>query len=154
MLLNIISLNNIILRKKVKKLFFLNKKILFIIKKMLQIMYFNNGIGLSSIQINLKKKIIIMDNSIKKNKPIIMINPKIINYSKYYTLSAEGCLSIKDFFISIPRPDKVVLKYINEFNEKKKKIFSCINSRCVQHEMDHLKNILIVDYFYKIINLK
>ncbi|AFP83658.1 peptide deformylase [Candidatus Carsonella ruddii] len=154
MLLDIILLNNIILRKKVKKLLFLNKKILFIIKKMLNTMYNKKGIGLSAIQINLKKKIIIIDNSIKKNKPIIMINPNIINYSKYYTLSAEGCLSIKDFYISIPRPDKIVLKYINEFNEKKKKIFSCINSRCIQHEMDHLNNILIVDYLYKIINFK
>ncbi|BAF35206.1 peptide deformylase [Candidatus Carsonella ruddii PV] len=134
------------------RLFFKNVKvsfnynILYIIKQMIILMYKNNGIGISSNQINCFKNIIICDVNFKKKKPLIMINPKILINNKNHTLGMEGCLSIKNFLISVLRFDKVYIKYFNIYNKKKKKIFNGIKSRCIQHEIDHLNSKLILDY--------
>ncbi|XZR52994.1 MAG: peptide deformylase [Candidatus Carsonella ruddii] len=125
-------------------------KLLFLIKKMILTMYFRKGIGISSSQINFKCKIIVIDLN-KKNKPIILINPIIFKKNTFRTISTEGCLSIPKFFSSIPRAEKICLKYVNLYNKFKKKIFNSINSRCLQHEIDHLYGILIIDYYNKII---
>ncbi|ATX33422.1 peptide deformylase [Candidatus Carsonella ruddii] len=151
MLLKILSIKDKRLRKKSKKMFFYNKiKKIFLIKRMIFTMYEKKGIGISSTQINFKNKIIIVDLN-KKNKPSIIINPSVIKNSSLITLSTEGCLSIKNFFINIPRPEKIFLNFVNLYNKIKKKIFNNINSRCLQHEIDHLNGILIIDYNNKII---
>ncbi|WP_433927877.1 peptide deformylase [Candidatus Carsonella ruddii] len=151
MYLNIIKINDKRIRKKSLKLLFYNKiKKIFLIKRMIFTMYEKKGIGISSTQINYKNEIIIIDLN-KKNKPSIIINPSIINKSNLRTLSTEGCLSIKNFFMNVPRPEKIILLYVNLYNKIKKKIFNNINSRCLQHEIDHLNSIIIIDYHNKII---
>ncbi|AQU89607.1 peptide deformylase [Candidatus Carsonella ruddii] len=151
MFLKILNIKDKRLRIKSKKMLFYNKiKKLFLIKRMIFTMYEKKGIGIASSQINFKNKIIIIDLN-KKNKPSIIINPLVIKNSSLFTLSTEGCLSIKNFFINIPRPEKIFLNFINLYNKNKKKIFNNINSRCLQHEIDHLNSILIIDYMNKII---
>ncbi|MFI4878822.1 MAG: peptide deformylase [Candidatus Carsonella ruddii] len=150
MILKILNIKDIKLRIKNKKFKKYNKiKIFFLIKRMIITMYNNSGIGISSIQVNIFNKIILI--GVKNTKPIILFNSKIIKYNKLYTLSTEGCLSIKNFFINIARVEKILIKYINLFNIKKKKILNNIISRCYQHENDHLNKILIIDYINKII---
>ncbi|AFP84402.1 peptide deformylase [Candidatus Carsonella ruddii] len=147
MLLKLLNFNDKRIRfflKKTKIKF--NYYIFYIIKQMLIIMYKNNGIGISTSQINCCKNIIICDINIKKKKPLIMINPEIIINNTNHTLGLEGCLSIKNFLISLLRFDKIYVKYLNIYNKKKKKIFNGIVSRCIQHEIDHLKGKLLLDY--------
>ncbi|XRA05417.1 MAG: peptide deformylase [Candidatus Carsonella ruddii] len=150
MFLKILNIKNKKLRIKNKNFKKYNKiKIFFLIKRMIITMYSKNGIGISSTQINIFNKIILI--GIKNNKPIILLNSKIIKYNKLYTLSTEGCLSIKNFFLNISRVEKILIKYVSLFNIKKKKILNNIVSRCYQHENDHLNKILIIDYINKII---
>ncbi|MGK2912829.1 MAG: peptide deformylase [Candidatus Carsonella ruddii] len=152
MVLKILNIKNKKLRIKNKNFKKYNKiKIFFLIKRMIITMYNKNGIGISSTQINVFYKIILI--GIKQNKPIILLNSKIIKHNKLYTLSTEGCLSIKNFFLNIARVEKILIKYINLFNKKKKKILNNIISRCYQHENDHLNKILIIDYINKIIKI-
>ncbi|AFP84220.1 peptide deformylase [Candidatus Carsonella ruddii HT isolate Thao2000] len=146
---NIININDKRIRFISKKIIKYNKiKKLYLIKQMIIIMLKNKGIGISSTQLNINFDIIIIN--IKKNKILILINPLILKKSKLCTISNEGCLSIINFFSSIIRPEKIFLNYINLFNKCKKKIFNNLISRCIQHEIDHLFGILIIDY-YKII---
>ncbi|AFP84040.1 peptide deformylase [Candidatus Carsonella ruddii] len=146
----IIKINDKRLRINCKKKLNYNKiKKLYFIKQMIIIMYKKNGIGISSRQLNINNMIIIL--SIKKNKPIIIINPLILKKSKLCTISNEGCLSIPNFYSSMIRPEKILLKYINLYNIVKKKIFNNLISRCIQHEIDHLFGILILDYYNIII---
>ncbi|MFI4913443.1 MAG: peptide deformylase [Candidatus Carsonella ruddii] len=150
MLLKILNIKNKKIRIKNKNFIKYNKiKIFFLIKRMIITMYNKNGIGISSTQISIFNKIILI--GVKNNKPIILLNSKIIKYNKLFTLSTEGCLSIKNFFLNIARVEKILIKYINLFNKKKKKILNNIISRCYQHENDHLNKILIIDYINKII---
>ncbi|MFI4883692.1 MAG: peptide deformylase [Candidatus Carsonella ruddii] len=150
MFLKILNIKNKKIRIKNKNFKKYNKiKIFFLIKRMIITMYKKNGIGISSTQINFFNKIILI--GVKKNRPIILINSKIIKYNKLYTLSTEGCLSIENFYLNIARTEKILVNYINLFNCKKKKILNNIFSRCYQHENDHLNKILIIDYINKII---
>ncbi|WMC19260.1 MAG: peptide deformylase [Candidatus Carsonella ruddii] len=150
-MLKIITIKDKRIRFISKKNIKYNKiKIILLIKKMIVKMYSKKGIGISSNQINFDYKIIIIDVN-KKNKPIIIINPIIFKKSNFCTISTEGCLSIPKFYSSMPRAEKVFLKYVNLYNKFKKKVFNSINSRCLQHEIDHLFGILLTDYFNTIV---
>lgn len=151
MLLKIIFINDKRIRLNSKNLKKYNKiKKIFLIKRMIFTMYKKKGIGISSTQINFKNKIIIIDNN-KKKKPSIIINPNILKKSNFCTLSTEGCLSIPNFFISSARAEKIYLQYINLYNKIKKKTFNNIFSRCLQHEIDHLYGIILIDYFNTVV---
>ncbi|BFI91003.1 peptide deformylase [Candidatus Carsonella ruddii] len=150
-MLKIITIKDKRLRIVSKKMVKYNRiKKIFLIKQMIILMYYKKGIGISSPQVNYDKKIIIVDIN-KKNKPIILINPKICKRNSLKTISTEGCLSIPKYYSSTPRAEKIFLKYINLYNKYKKKIFNSINSRCLQHEIDHLSSILLVDYYNTIV---
>ncbi|WDR80386.1 peptide deformylase [Candidatus Purcelliella pentastirinorum] len=137
------------LRIKASKINNFNNKIKNIIKNMLKVMYINKGIGLAATQINIHKKIIVIDISKDQTKPIILINPKIIK--KYGTISIkEGCLSIPNIKISINRYKYIKINTMN-CNGKTYKINAHdLLSICIQHEIDHLNGKLILDYKKKI----
>ncbi len=136
---------NKILRKKSKKINKFNNKLKKIINNMFIIMYKYNGIGLSGIQINIKKSIFIIDILKKKNSKLIFINPKIIKKKKIIK-SIEGCLSIPNKYIKIKRYKYLIIKSYNI--KGKKNIFYTKNllSICIQHEIDHINGKLIIDY--------
>ncbi len=139
----IITYPNKKLRQKSKKVIKFNNKLKIIVTNMFNTMYYFKGIGLAAIQININKSIIIID--LKKKKKIVLINPKIIKKSGSI-VTQEGCLSIPNFFYSIKRYNKIHVKAKN-INGKKIKLKSKgLLSICIQHEIDHTKGKLFVDY--------
>ncbi|MDH3004706.1 MAG: peptide deformylase [Candidatus Shikimatogenerans sp. JK-2022] len=134
--------NKFILRKKsktIKK----NTNLKQIINNMFKTMKFYNGIGLAAPQIGKNIKLFII--KIKKKKKIF-INPKIIKYYKKEIINKEGCLSFPNFFLNIKRKKTIYIKYYNELWEKKEKKINNLLSIVFQHEYDHLKGKLIIDY--------
>ncbi|WGH26028.1 MAG: peptide deformylase [Candidatus Shikimatogenerans bostrichidophilus] len=130
------------INKNIKK----NYNILNIINNMFDTMYFYKGIGLSAPQIGININLFIIGfNNIKK----IFINSKIIKYSKKKILSKEGCLSLPKININICRKKNIYVKYYNHKWEKKKKKIYDILSIIFQHEYDHIKGKLIIDYLSK-----
>ncbi len=145
-ILKILKYPNEILRKKSKSIkIYNNSELKKNIKNMFDTMYHNNGIGLSGIQVNIKKKIIVIDILKKKNSKLIFINPKIIKKKKIIKIQ-EGCLSIPNKYIYTKRYKYI---YIEFYNIKGKKITIFLKnllSICIQHEIDHTKGKLIIDY--------
>ncbi len=144
-ILKILTYPNKILRKKSKKIKKYNNKLKKNIKNMFNTMYKHNGIGLSGIQVNIKKSIVIIDILRKKNSKLIFINPKIIRKKKTIK-SKEGCLSIPNKYLNIIRYKYLILK---AYTIKGKKIFyytKNLLSICIQHEIDHINGKLIIDY--------
>ncbi|QJC32509.1 peptide deformylase [Enterobacteriaceae endosymbiont of Donacia dentata] len=135
------------LRIKAKYIKNINNDIKLLGENMLKTMYFYNGIGLAATQLGINKRIIVIDISIKKNNPIILINPEIIKFNKLKIKSKEGCLSIplKQKY-SILRYKKIKIKAKNLMNENFELEISNLLSFCVQHEIDHLNGILFIDY--------
>ena len=79
-----------------------------------------------------------------------MVNPEIIQYSDEIENFNEGCLSLPDQFAILPRPEAIVVDYLDFDGEQKQIRADGLLSRCIQHEMDHLEGILFIDYLSKL----
>ncbi|QJC35728.1 peptide deformylase [Enterobacteriaceae endosymbiont of Donacia sparganii] len=135
------------LRNIAKSIKNINNKIKLLASNMLKIMYSYNAIGLAATQIGINKRIIVIDITIKKNNPLILINPEIIKFDKSKIDSKEGCLSIpikQQYFIL--RYNKITIKAQNLMNKNIELEANNLLSFCIQHEIDHLNGILFIDY--------
>ncbi len=116
---------------------------------MKEIMLRAPGVGLAANQIGILKQIITIfyvDQETKKEIQYNLFNPKIISYSNKMIKMEEGCLSLPEQFAEIERPEKIEFQYVNENNKLIKKEASGLESRILQHEIDHLSGKLFVDY--------
>ena len=118
---------------------------------MLDTMYAANGIGLAAIQIGVPKNVVVIDlNKDKKKIPMFFVNPKITSKSKSLTKYEEGCLSIPNLFAEIERPSECEIQYLYYFGKEKTLTANGLLATCIQHEVDHLKGILFIDYLSKL----
>ena len=119
---------------------------------MLETMYDAKGIGLAAIQIDIPKKIIVLDISKSENekKPMFFVNPLIINKDSNLITYEEGCLSVPDQFAEIDRPSKCEVEYLDYDGNKKLLKANGLLATCIQHEMDHLEGVLFIDYLSKL----
>ena len=128
-----------------------DKEIKTLMDDMLETMYAAPGIGLAAIQVGVPKRIIVIDLSKEdEKKPLYFVNPKIIIRSKNKSTYEEGCLSVPGQFAEIDRPNQCHISYL-DYNGKKKELKAeGLLATCIQHEMDHLKGILFIDYLSKL----
>jgi len=112
---------------------------------MLETMYTAKGVGLAATQVNVHKRIIVIDVSEEKNTPLFLINPEILDQEGAEE-SEEGCLSVPGFFENVRRAQKVTLQALNRDGERFELDAEGFLAVCIQHEMDHLEGKLFVDY--------
>ncbi len=144
-ILKILIYPNNKLRTKTKPVLIFNKNLKKDIKHMYDTMYYHNAIGLAAIQININKSIITIDISNNKKKKLTLINPNIL-YKSEYILSQEQCLSLPNYCLQIKRYNSIIL---SSYNKKGKKFYlhaKGLLAICIQHEIDHLNGLLIIDY--------
>lgn len=149
-ILNILKFPNENLRKKSKDIKNIknNKNLIKLINNLFDTMYFNNGIGLSSVQIGININLIVIDIDKNNKNKYILINPKFIFKSNLYIEMNEGCLSIPNIYYNIKRHKNVIIKY-NDINNNTLELNTNDNfllSSCIQHEIDHLNGKLFIDY--------
>ncbi len=140
---------NPLLRQKADKIQSVGIKEKEIAKKMMQIMIKAPGVGLAANQIGILKQIVtifFVDQKTKKETQYILYNPNIVSYSQEKIVMEEGCLSLPEQFAEIERPQNIVVEYLDENNKQIKKEVGGIESRILQHEIDHLSGKLFVDY--------
>ncbi|NIH16501.1 MAG: peptide deformylase [Buchnera aphidicola (Periphyllus lyropictus)] len=146
-ILKILKYPNIKLRKISKPVKNFNNDLKNIINNMLETMRKNNGIGLAAIQINIKLQIIVIEKIHPLKKVLILINPKIKKKSKKIIKIKEGCLSIPKYeYITNSRSKNILVKAYNKYGEKFFIKAKNMLSVCIQHEIDHLKGKLFIDY--------
>ena len=116
-----------------------------LVDDMLETMYAAKGVGLAATQVNVHKRVIVMDISEDKNEPICLINPKIIESIGTET-SEEGCLSVPGFFEKVSRAEQIKISALNRDGESFELEARDLLAVCIQHEMDHLQGKLFVDY--------
>ena len=112
-------------------------------KSMSKIMYDNNAIGLAAPQVGVLKRVVIVDTG---KRLISMANPKILSGFGEEKME-EGCLSLPNIRINIDRKTTLFVKFtdINEREREKEVEFDGLEARVIQHEIDHLDGILIID---------
>ena len=101
---------------------------------MIDVMYKNNGIGLAAPQVGLPWRFFLMHNN-------MYINPIIVERSDETETDIEGCLSFPHLWMKVKRAKDIVVEYYNNSGEHIENKFTGIESRCFQHELDHLDGI-------------
>ena len=116
-----------------------------LIDDMAETMYAAPGIGLAATQVNRHLQLILVDISETKDSLKVFINPKIIE-SIGQQAYEEGCLSVPDVFESVTRAERIKVKALDREGKSFELEADGLLAVCIQHEMDHLRGKLFVDY--------
>jgi len=116
-----------------------------LVDDMFETMYAAPGIGLAATQVDVHKRVIVMDLSPEKDEPLCLINPEIIS-SEGVEQTEEGCLSVPDIFETVERAERVVVRARDRDGKEFTLEADGLLAVCIQHEIDHLDGNLFVDY--------
>jgi peptide deformylase len=133
------------LRTVAKKVDKIDTSITSLVNDMFETMRDENGIGLAATQINVHKQVVVMDVSEDQDNPLVFINPEI-THMEGKTMSEEGCLSVPNNYAQVERAEKITVSALNKKGESFTLEADGLLAICVQHELDHLKGKLFVDY--------
>ena len=118
---------------------------------MLETMYQGSGIGLAATQVNVHKRVIVLDISESKDEPLILINPEIIKIiDPNKKMFSEGCLSVPGFYEELKRPSSVEISYLDIDGKRNLLLANDLLAVVIQHEMDHLDGKMMVDFISNI----
>jgi len=133
------------LRKVAKPVEKVDASIKKLVDDMFETMYVAPGIGLAATQVDVHQQVIVIDISENKDQPLCLINPEIIDEEGTESCD-EGCLSVPDIYETVERSEKVTVKALDQHGEEYTLQADEMLAVCIQHEMDHLKGKLFVDY--------
>jgi peptide deformylase len=144
--LEILQYPHAVLKKRSKEVDRIDGEVKRLIKDMTETMYGANGIGLAACQVGVPWRIIVVDVSpIDPNQGFFaMINPEIISEEGEVD-HEEGCLSVPDFFEKVKRKEKVYVRGTSPEGKEVDIAGEGILAFALQHEIDHLNGILILD---------
>jgi peptide deformylase len=134
------------LRTVAKEVLDINEEVKTLSKDLLETMYEGNGIGLSATQVNIHKRILVVDVSEEKDSPKIFINPSVEVLGQEKKIYGEGCLSVPGFFEDVSRPAKIKITALNLDGKRFSMKAEDLLAVAVQHEMDHLDGKIFVDF--------
>lgn len=117
-----------------------------ILDNMIETMYDAEGIGLAATQVNVHKRMLVMDISEDHAEPMIFINPEITVLDPEPMGYEEGCLSVPGYYEMVTRHRKVLIKALDRNGDPFEIEAEGILAVCIQHEIDHLDGKLFVDY--------
>ena len=147
-ILKILTIPDPRLKHKSSNIEVFDKELKTIVKNMYETLYVSgNGIGLAAPQVDIRKRIVVIDlKEDGKSSPITFINPRIIKFSDEKFVNQEGCLSVPEYYADVERAKEVEVEWFDDTGVKYKKTLSGLMSICIQHEIDHLDGILFVDH--------
>ena len=133
------------LRQKAKPVEKVDDDIRKLIDDMFETMYAAPGIGLAATQVNVQRRLLVLDISEEKNQPLALINPELLTREGQEE-SDEGCLSVPGVFEKVKRAEKIRVRALNRDGESFEMDADGLLAVCIQHEIDHLEGKLFVDY--------
>ncbi|MEL6247783.1 MAG: peptide deformylase [Cyanobacteria bacterium J06627_15] len=136
-----------VLRQPAKRVSKVDQSLRQLVTEMLQTMYSEDGIGLAAPQVAVNKQVIVVDTDPEDaaNRPFVLINPKITQFSQTHCTGQEGCLSIPGVYLDVVRPEAIEVTYKDENGRPQKLKANDLLARVIQHEMDHLNGVMFVD---------
>jgi peptide deformylase len=135
-----------VLRKVCKPIEVIHDEMVTLCNDMVETMRLAQGAGLAANQVGVSIRLIVLDPRTKKNdKPIILINP-VITEQNSEEITEEGCLSLPKFYEYVKRAKRVFVTGINIKGEPFEMECDGFMARAVQHELDHLNGVLLIDH--------
>lgn len=116
-----------------------------LIDDMFATMYQAPGIGLAATQVNVHRRLLVIDISQEQNQPQVFINPEILERRGVEEMD-EGCLSVPGFYERVQRAEQIRVRALNRDGEAFELEADGLLAVCIQHEIDHLDGKLFVDY--------
>ena len=113
-----------------------------LVERMTQLMHEANGVGLAATQVGVLRRLFVFTDD---GEDRVLVNPVITKTSKETEVDEEGCLSLRDVLVPIERAQKVTIEGVDAKGEAVKLELEAPASRVVQHELDHLDGVLIID---------
>ncbi len=133
------------LRREAKPVKEVDKAIHRLVDDMFETMYDAPGIGLAAPQVNVSKRIVVVDVSEGRDSPLCLINPNIVERRGDEEME-EGCLSVPGVYETVHRAEWVRVEAIDRDGKPFQLETDGLLAVCIQHELDHLKGKLFVDY--------
>jgi peptide deformylase len=119
-----------------------------IAKEMLLLMYAAEGVGLAAPQVGINKRLLVYNEDGDPKKwlnEIIMVNPKIVDFSDAKDISVEGCLSFPEMDGDVERSKWIKVEAMNLRGKKIKRKYEGWEAKVFQHEYDHLDGVVYID---------
>jgi peptide deformylase len=116
-----------------------------LIDDMFETMYAAPGIGLAATQVNVHKRVLVVDVSEDRSAPLALINPEIIAREGIEE-TEEGCLSVPGVYDKVTRAERIRVRTLDRSGKQVEIDADGLLAVCIQHEMDHLEGKLFVDY--------
>jgi peptide deformylase len=117
-----------------------------IIEDMAQTMYAAPGVGLAATQVDIHERIVVIDVSDDQNELMVFINPELVWESPEQKVWKEGCLSVPEYYDEVTRPDKIIVRALDQNGKEFEVKAEGLLSVCLLHEMDHLMGKVFVEY--------
>ena len=148
-LLNILVYPDSRLRTVAKPVEAVDHSVTTLVDDMAQTMYSAPGIGLAATQVNVPKRVIVMDLSENRDELIVFINP-VIEALEGEIETEEGCLSVPGIVAPVSRSERITVSALNREGKSFRLDASELLSVCIQHEVDHLNGKVFVDYLSRL----
>ena len=116
-----------------------------LVDDMFETMYAAPGIGLAATQVNVGRRIIVIDISEEKDQPLCLINPQILQLDGMEEME-EGCLSVPGVYERVQRAEQDTVSALDREGQSFELCADGLLAVCIQHEIDHLDGKLFVDY--------
>jgi peptide deformylase len=113
---------------------------------MLETMYAESGVGLAATQVDVHERVIVMDTSDSRDRPMVLINPEIVWVSDERAVGEEGCLSVPQVYDQVERHARVKVQALDRDGQPFEMDAEGLSAVCVQHELDHLRGKVFVEY--------
>jgi peptide deformylase len=120
-----------------------------LVRNMAQTMYEAPGVGLAATQVDVHRRVIVIDVSETKDDLLVLINPEIVERDGQQ-LQDEGCLSVPGIYEPVERAQNVRVRAMNEKGERFELRADGLLAVCIQHEIDHLDGKVFVDYLSRL----
>jgi len=115
------------------------------IADLFETMYAAPGIGLAATQVDVHKRLLIVDVSADQDQPYVLINPQILEKDGV-TVTDEGCLSVPGYYEAVERAEHIKVRFLDSDGSECDLDVHGLLAVCIQHEIDHLDGRLFVDY--------
>jgi peptide deformylase len=133
------------LRQKARPVDRVDPDIQRLVDDMLETMYAAPGIGLAATQVNVPRRVVVIDVSDEHDQPLCLINPEVVERRGSEEMD-EGCLSVPGFYETVRRAEWIRVRALDREGKPLELEADGLLAVCIQHEVDHLDGKLFVDY--------
>ncbi|MEE2788125.1 MAG: peptide deformylase [Myxococcota bacterium] len=115
-----------------------------LVRDMFDTMYAEEGVGLAATQIGVALRLIVVDCSAERERPLALINPTIV-HGEGQVLWPEGCLSLPGVTADVERFESIIVEYFDPSGHARRLETTGLEAVCIQHEVDHLDGQMYID---------